>query len=150
MFMITKKGYDKLQEELKFLLEVERPRVLELLQNSRVIGEADMLEDADYIFARNEQDNIENRIIYISNLISESKVVSIKDHYDTVEFGATITLLDCDTDEEKTYQVVSSIESNPSQGLISIESPIVRELLGCTVGEFACHNDKEFELIKIL
>ena len=150
MFKITKKGYNKLQEELKFLLEVERPRVLELLQNYRVIGEVDMLEDTDYISARNEQDNIENRIIYISNLISESKVVSIKDHYDTVEFGATITLLDCDTDEERTYQVVSSIESNPSQGLISIESPIVKELLGCAVGEFAYHNDKEFELIKIL
>ena len=149
MFMITKNGYIKLQEELKYLIEVERPRVLELLKNSRVIGEPDMLEDSDLIFAHNEQDNLENRIIYINNLINESKVVSLKEHYDTVQFGATLTLLDCDTNESKTYQVVSSIESNPSQGLISIESPIVKELLGCSVGDYAYYNDKEYELIKI-
>ena len=149
MFMITKNGYDKLQEELKFLLEVERPRALELLENSRVFGEADMLEDTEYVFACAEQDKIENRIAYIDGLIRDAKVVEIYDHYDTVQFGAIITLLDCDTDKEQTYQIVSSIESNPSQGLISIEAPIIKEFLGSKVGETAFFNDKEYELLAI-
>jgi len=148
MFMITKNGYNKLQEELNYLLEVERPRVIELIENSRVIGDADM-EDSDYMFAKDEQDKVENRICYISNLLENSKPVELKSHYDTVEFGATITLMDIDTEKQMKYTIVSSIESNPSQGFISIEAPIIKELLGAEIGDSAYFNDKEYELIAI-
>lgn len=146
--MITKNGYNKLQEELNYLLEVERPRVIELIENSRVIGDADM-EDSDYMFAKDEQDKVENRICYISNLLENSKPVELKSHYDTVEFGATITLMDIDTEKQMKYTIVSSIESNPSQGFISIEAPIIKELLGAEIGDSAYFNDKEYELIAI-
>ena len=149
MFMITKNGYDKLIEDLKYLLEVERPRALELLECSRVYGEPDMLENTEYVFACSEQDKVENKIASLQVLLNEANVVEIKSHYDKVEFGATITLLDCDTEKKTTYQIVSSVESNPSQGLISIEAPIIREFLGSEVGEIAYFGDKEYELIAI-
>jgi len=146
--MITRNGYNKLKEELNQLISVERPRVIELIENSRVIGDADM-EDSDYMFAKDEQDRVENRICYISNLLDDSKPVDIKGHYDNVEFGATITLMDVDTEKTVKYTIVSSIESDPSHGLISIEAPIIKELIGASVGDSACFNDKEYELLSI-
>lgn len=148
MFMITENGYNKLKEELKFLMEVERPRTLELLENSRVLGDAE-IDDSEYLFAKEEQDRIENRIDYVSNLLNESEIFTPKSSYSEVEFGATITLIDCDTNNKMKYTIVSSFESNPSQGLISIEAPIVKELIGCKIGDFAYFNDKEYELLEI-
>lgn len=147
-FLITKQGYEKLKTELQYLVNIERPRTLELLSNSRVIGDA-QLEDSEYIFARDEQDKIENRISYLSELLNNAKPIELKEQYNTVEFGATITLLDCDTNLKTKYTIVSSVESNPSQGFISIEAPIIKELLGASVGEYAEFNDKEYELLEI-
>lgn len=147
-FLITKQGYENIKNELQHLLNVERPRTLELLSNSRVIGDA-QLEDSEYIFARDEQDKVENRISYLSNLLDNAKPIELKEHYNNVEFGATITLLDCDTNIKTKYTIVSSFESNPSNGYISIEAPIIKELLGASVGDIAEFNDKEYELIEI-
>ena len=148
MFKITRNGYNKLQEELNHLLTVERPRAVELLENSRIVGDADS-DDTDFLFAVEEQDKVENRISYIGSLINDCEVFEPKDSYDTVEFGATITLLDCNTKKELTYTIVSSIESNPTKGLISIEAPIIKDLLGASIGDYAFFNDKEYELISI-
>lgn len=147
-FLITKQGYEKLKTELQYLINIERPRTLELLENSRVIGDAEF-EDSDYIFARDEQDKVENRILYLSNLLDNARPTEFKSHYDKVEFGATITLLDSDTNKQSKYTIVSSVESNPSQGYISIDAPIIKELLGASVGDLAEFGDKEYELISI-
>lgn len=146
--IITKEGYNKLKEELDYLLKVERPNAIELLENSRVLGDAE-IDDSEYLFAKEEQEKVENRIAYISELLNESIVFEPKDSYNKVEFGATITVKDCDTDKLLTYKIVSTVESNPSQGLISMEAPIIKELIGASIGDYAYFNDKEYELISI-
>lgn len=147
-YLITKSGYLKLKEELRFLIEVERPRTIELLENSRVIGDA-QLEDSDYIVACSERDMIEERIDRLTRLIDEARPVDLKTHYDTVEFGAIIEIEDCDTLKRNKYRIVSAVESNPSEGTISIEAPIVKQFIGGSIGDYAEFNGKEYELISI-
>lgn len=147
-YLITKSGYLKLKEDLRFLVEVERPRTIELLKNSRVIGDA-QLEDSDYIVACQERDMVEERINRLKIMLDEAQPVDLKSHYDKVEFGAIIELEDCDTFKRNKYRIVSVVESNPSEGLISIEAPIVKQLLGGKVGDYAEFNGKEYELISI-
>lgn len=128
-FKITKNGYEELKEKLNHLLNVERPAV------SKAIGEAielgDLSENAEYSSAKDKQVVIENSIANLSDLLSRADVVDItKMSGNVIDFGATVELVDEDTDRKVTYQLVSEVESNLENGKISMESPVGRALIG--------------------
>jgi transcription elongation factor GreA len=133
-FKITKKGYEELKEKLNHLLNVERPAV------SKAIGEAiemgDLSENAEYSSAKDKQVIIENSIANLSDLLSRADIVDTsKLTGNIIDFGATVELIDEDTEKEVVYTLVSEVESNLEENKISIESPVGRALIGKSVGD---------------
>jgi transcription elongation factor GreA len=148
---MTVTGKNKLDAELKNLLQVERPAVIKAIEVAR--GHGDLSENADYDAAKERQGFIESRIgeiqakIAVADVIDTSKVKS-----DKIVFGATVQLLDLDTDESKTYKLVGVDEANVKEGLLSVFSPLGRALIGkkkSSIVEFnSPKGDKEFEVVK--
>ncbi|HYH38095.1 MAG TPA: transcription elongation factor GreA [Azospirillum sp.] len=131
---MTAAGYDRLQEELKHLKVVERPAVIKAIAEAREHG--DLSENAEYHAARERQSFIEGRVAELEDKISRAEVIDpAKLSGDTVKFGATVTLADEDTDQEITYQIVGSEESDIKNGFLSITSPLARALIGKSVGD---------------
>ncbi|WP_448188577.1 transcription elongation factor GreA [Azospirillum sp. sgz301742] len=131
---MTAAGYDRLQEELKHLKVVERPAVIKAIAEAREHG--DLSENAEYHAARERQSFIEGRVGELEDKISRAEVIDpTKLSGDTVKFGATVTLADEDTDQEMTYQIVGSEESDIKAGFLSITSPLARALIGKSVGD---------------
>ncbi len=144
-------GKAKLEAELKQLLQVERPSVIKAIEEARSNG--DLSENADYDAAKERQGFIEARIGEIQSKIANAQTVDTsKLQSDKIIFGAHVELLDLDTDEEKTYQIVGEDEANASSGLISIFSPLARQMIGKKAGDVIELNtprgEKEFEVIK--
>ncbi|RTZ58742.1 MAG: transcription elongation factor GreA [Gammaproteobacteria bacterium] len=127
---ITVKGEKKLRDELKQLKNVDRPRVIEAIAEARAHG--DLSENAEYDAAREQQGFIEGRIKEVEAKLSNARVIDPKtlNAEGRVVFGATVTLLDVDTDEEVTYQIVGDDEADIANNLISVSSPIARGLIG--------------------
>ena len=131
---MTAAGYDRLQEELKHLKVVERPAVIKAIAEAREHG--DLSENAEYHAARERQSFIEGRVGELEDKISRAEVIDPAQlSGDTVKFGATVTLADEDTDQEMTYQIVGSEESDIKNGFLSITSPLARALIGKSVGD---------------
>ncbi|MGF1502813.1 MAG: transcription elongation factor GreA [Paracoccaceae bacterium] len=131
---ITKQGYDALNEELKRLKEIERPAVISAIAEAREHG--DLSENAEYHSAREKQSFIEGRIKELEGLIGRADVIDpAKMKGPTVRFGATIRLVDEDTDEEKTYQIVGEPEADINSGKLNIKSPLARGLIGKNEGD---------------
>lgn len=131
---MTAAGYDRLQEELRHLKVVERPAVIKAIAEAREHG--DLSENAEYHAARERQSFIEGRVGELEDKISRAEVIDpTKLGGDTVKFGATVTLADEDTDQEMTYQIVGSEESDIKAGFLSITSPLARALIGKSVGD---------------
>lgn len=131
---MTAAGYDRLQEELRHLKVVERPAVIKAIAEAREHG--DLSENAEYHAARERQSFIEGRVGELEDKISRAEVIDpTKLSGDTVKFGATVTLADEDTDQEMTYQIVGSEESDIKAGFLSITSPLARALIGKSVGD---------------
>jgi len=131
---MTAAGYDRLQEELRHLKVVERPAVIKAIAEAREHG--DLSENAEYHAARERQSFIEGRVGELEDKISRAEVIDpTKLSGDTVKFGATVTLADEDTDQEMTYQIVGSEESDIKLGFLSITSPLARALIGKSVGD---------------
>ena len=131
---LTRESYDSLQEELKRLIREERPRVIQDISEAREHG--DLSENAEYDAAKHRQSFIEGRIQELQNKIARAYVVDLSNlKPDKVVFGATVTLSDTDNDEHLTYRIVGSDESDISLGLISIDSPIARALIGREEGD---------------
>lgn len=135
-FPITVKGYESLQEEIKHLKFVERPDVIKAIASARELG--DLSENAEYHAAREKQAFLEGRIIDLEDKSARAEIIdpsklSGKD----IKFGASITIIDEDTDEKFSYTIVSDYEANINKGLISISSPIARGLIGKSEGESA-------------
>jgi transcription elongation factor GreA len=131
---ITKQGFDRLEEELKHLKTVERPKVIEQIAEAREHG--DLKENAEYHAARDKQSFIEGRIQHIEGVISHAEIIDtaqIKGK--KIVFGAHIKLVDVDTEKEVAYQVVGEVEADLESGRISITSPIARGLLGKEEGD---------------
>ena len=131
---LTAKGFAKLDAELKKLKSVERPQVIAAIAEAREHG--DLSENAEYHAARERQSFIEGRLLELEDKISRAEVIdpqtlSGKD----VKFGATVVLLDEDTDEEKTYQIVGEQEAAIEQGLLNLKSPLARALIGKEPGD---------------
>ena len=131
---MTQNGYDKLVAELKDLKSNQRPAVIAAIAEAREHG--DLSENAEYHAAREQQSFIEGRIQELEGVIGAADVIDItKFSGKTVKFGATVTIVDEETDEEKTVQIVGAYESDADNGQISLTSPIARALIGKSVGD---------------
>lgn len=128
-FPITVGGFEKLSEELKRLKQTERPLIIKAIAEARELG--DLSENAEYHSAREKQSFIEGRIIELEDKIARSDVIDIeKLSGDMVKFGATIRIIDCDTDKEVSYQIVGEYEADLERGMLSIMSPLARAAIG--------------------
>ena len=131
---MTAEGYQALDEELKRLKTVERPAVIGQIAEARSHG--DLSENAEYHAAKERQGWIEGRIAEIEDKISRAQVIDVsKLSGDTVKFGATVSLVDEDTEEDARYQVVGDHEADVREGRISLSSPLSRAMIGKAVGD---------------
>ena len=131
---ITHNGFSALEEELRQRQQVERPRIIQAISDARALG--DLSENAEYHAAKEAQSMNEGRILELESLISRAEIIDIaKLSGDRVKFGATVKLVDEDTDETKTYQIVGEPEADVRSGRVSVTSPIARALMGKTVGD---------------
>lgn len=149
---ITTSGYAALEAELKRRQQVERPRIITAIAEARALG--DLSENAEYHAAKEAQSLNEGRILELEGLISRAEVFDTsRMSGTTVKFGATVTLVDEDTEEEKIYQFVGEPEADVSQGKVSIKSPIARAMIGKSVGDSVEVNapggGKSYEIINI-
>ena len=131
---ITLNGLEKLKEELVFLKEKKRPEIVAAIAEARSHG--DLKENAEYHAAKERQGFVEGRIQELNGKLAQCNVIDISRlSGEKVIFGATVTYLDLETDEEKTYQIVGEDEADLEKGKISYNSPIARALIGKIVGD---------------
>lgn len=131
---VTKIGFENLEAELQNLKSVERPNVIAAIAEAREHG--DLSENAEYHAAREQQSFIEGRIQELEAVVSKAKVIDPTTlSGDSVKFGATILIVDEDTDEEETYQIVGDYEADIDNGKLSISAPIARALMGKSEGD---------------
>jgi transcription elongation factor GreA len=148
---MTRAGHTALEVELKHLKSVERPAIIRAIAEAREHG--DLSENAEYHSAREKQSFIEGRIKEIESIISLAEVIDPASLSGTIKFGATVTVVDEDTDEEKTWQIVGEYEANIEKGLLNIKSPIARALIGKDEGDSVEVNtpggQKSYEILSI-
>lgn len=152
-FPITKSAYVKLEQEIKKLKAEDRPSIIKEISTAREKG--DLSENAEYHAAREKQSFIEGRIMELEDKMARSEVIDIsKLSGGQVKFGATVTLIDEDTDEEVEYIIVGEYEADISKRRISIISPIARALIGKSIGDLVEVNTprgtKAYEILSVL
>ena len=131
---MTAAGYVRIEEELKRLKREERPDIIRAIATAREHG--DLSENAEYHAAKERQAIVEGRVTELEDKLSRAEIIDVsKLSGDDIKFGAHVTLADDDTDEESTYQIVGSEESDIRNGLLSITSPLARALIGRTPGD---------------
>ena len=148
---LTRAGYDKLDAELKHLKSVERTAIIQAISAAREHG--DLSENAEYHSAKEKQSFIEGRIKELEGVISLAEVIDPTKLSGTIKFGATVALVDEDTNEEKTYQIVGEYEADIEHGRLNIKSPLARALIGKTVGDSVevrtPGGDRAYEILRI-
>ena len=148
---VTPRGYKAMDEELKKLKSTERPAVIRAIAEAREHG--DLSENAEYHAAREQQSHIEGRIKELEGLISLADVIDVSKLSGSIKFGATVTLVDEDTDQESTYQIVGEPEADIEKGLLNIRSPIARALIGKEEGDSVDVNTpggtKSYEILNV-
>lgn len=149
---MTAGGFAALEVELKQRQQVERPRIITAIAEARALG--DLSENAEYHAAKEAQSLNEGRIMELESLIGRADIIDVsKLGGDTIKFGATVTLIDDDTEEKKHYQIVGEPESDVKSGKVSIGSPIARALIGKKVGDSVQVNTpgggKSYEVINV-
>lgn len=149
---MTVAGYAALEVELKRRQQEERPRIIQAIAEARSHG--DLSENAEYHAAKESQSLNEGRIAELEDKLSRADIIDVsKLSGNTVKFGATVTLIDEDTDAEKRYQIVGDMEADVKSGKVSISSPISRALIGKKVGDSVEVNTpgggKSYEIMKI-
>jgi len=149
---MTQGGYTKLREELRWRQQSERPRIIEAISEARAHG--DLSENAEYHAAKEAQSHNEGRIGELEDYVGRADIIDLsKMSGDTVKFGATVKLVDEDTEEERTYQIVGDQEADVKAGRISISSPISRALIGKSVGDsievVAPGGSKAYEILAV-
>lgn len=133
-FPMTQAGFDQLKEELRWRQQEERPRIIEAISEARAHG--DLSENAEYHAAKEAQSLNEGRIGEVEDYIARAEVIDVaKLTGTTIKFGATVTLIDEDSEEERVYQIVGDQEADVKKGRISISSPIARALIGKSAGD---------------
>ena len=148
---MTRAGFDQLDKELRDLKGVERPAVIRAIAEAREHG--DLSENAEYHSAREKQSFIEGRIKELEMIISRAEVIDVAKLSGSVKFGATVTVVDEDTEEEKTFQLVGEQEADLERGLLNVRSPLARALIGKDVGDsvevITPGGDKAYEILSI-
>ena len=150
---MTKVGAEKLREQLHELKTVDRPRITAAIAEARAHG--DLSENAEYHAAREQQSFMEGRVNKIESTLADVQIINVQEinETDKVVFGATVTILNLNSDEEVTYQIVGELEADINTGLISIASPIARSLIGKQVGDIVDVNAPsgviEYEIIQV-
>ena len=149
---MTAAGHLALEEELKQRQAVERPRIIEAIAEARSHG--DLSENAEYHAAKEAQSHNEGRIAELEDKIARADIIDVsKLSGDTIKFGATVTLIDEDTDEKKVWQIVGEPEADAKSGKISITSPLARALIGkkkgTSVEVVAPGGAKAYEIAKV-
>ena len=130
---LTRAGHTALNDELKRLKSVERPEVIRAIAEAREHG--DLSENAEYHAAREKQSFIEGRVKELEGILSLAEVIDTSKLSGTIKFGATVALVDEDTEEEKTYQIVGEPEADIEAGKLNIKSPLARALIGKEEGD---------------
>lgn len=146
---MTQAGLDELNEELKVLIHIDRPTVIEEIKAARAQG--DLSENADYDAARDRQAALEARIRELESIIDRAEIIEENgDGYQSVRLGATVTILDLEFDEEETFTIVGSVEANPDNGKLSNVSPLAQAMMEKVVGDVVTIKvDKPYK-VKIL
>jgi transcription elongation factor GreA len=149
---MTARGLKNLEDELRTLKSVERPAVIRAIAEARTHG--DLSENAEYHAARERQSFTEGRIQELEDKISRAEIIDVsKLGGKAVKFGATVTLVDDDTDEKIVYQIVGEDESDIKAGLLSISSPLARALINKSVKDTVevstPKGSKSYEVVKV-
>ena len=150
---ITLQGLEKLKVELKELKNIKRPNIVKAIAEAR--GHGDLKENAEYHAAKEEQSKIEGRIIEINDLIARANVIDITklEKKDIAVFGATVSLLDLQDNQKKTYKIVGKDEADIKKNYIYFRSPIGRALIGKNKNDMVVvatpSGEKNFEIIEI-
>jgi len=152
-YPLTKKGAEKLREELAHLKKIDRPRVIAAIAEARAHG--DLKENAEYHAAREQQGFIEGRIQRLQSTISHAQIIDVAalNAGSKVVFGATVTLSDEETAVQTTYQIVGDLEADIKHNRIAVSSPIARALIGKEEGDvvvvLAPAGDREYEIVGV-
>ncbi len=150
---LTLKGAQRLRDELDQLKSVKRPEVITAIAEARAHG--DLKENAEYHAAREQQSFIEGRIKQLEGELSHAEVIDVAqlNAGSRVVFGATVTLADVETDEEKKYQIVGDLEADIKLAMIAISSPLARALIGKNEGDSvvidAPAGQREYEIVSV-
>jgi len=150
---MTVRGAEKLRQELARLKQVERPRVIQAIAEARAHG--DLRENAEYAAAKEQQGFIEGRIREIEAKLANAQIIDVRqiNANGKVVFGATVELIDEETGEEVTYQIVGEDEADIGEGLISVNSPIARALIGREEGDVvtvkAPAGERRYEIVAV-
>ncbi len=150
---MTVRGAEKLREELEYLKNISRPKIIEAIAEARAHG--DLKENAEYHAAREQQGFCEGRIQDIEGKLSKAQIIDVTKlaNNGRVVFGATVALLKSDTEEEIRYRIVGDDEADIKEGLISINSPIARGLIGKEVDDVVIvktpAGDVEYEILEV-
>ena len=150
---ITYQGLEKLKKELEELKNIKRPKIVEAIAEARAHG--DLKENAEYHAAKEEQAKIEGRIIKINDLIARANVIDVTqlEKKDSVIFGSTVSLLDLENKQKKTYKIVGKDEADLTKNYIYFKSPIGKALIGKNKKDLVTVNipsgEKNFEIIKV-
>ena len=147
---LTKAGFDKLDSELRILKSIERPNIIKAISEAREHG--DLSENAEYHAAREKQSFIEGRIKELEGIISLAEVIDVSKLTGSIKFGATVELIDEETEENKIYKIVGEAEADIENKLLNIKSPLARALIGKEEGDSAevtaPGGKKSFEIVK--
>ena len=149
---MTADGYRKIEEEIRHLKTVERPAVIAAIAEARTHG--DLSENAEYHAAKERQGFIEGRLMELDDLMSRAQVIDTsKLAGDQIKFGATVTVIDEDTEAKAVYQIVGDFEADVKKGKISVSSPIARALIGKEAGDTVEVNTpgggRSYEIVKV-
>lgn len=148
---LTRAGYDALNDELKALKSVERPAVIRAIAEAREHG--DLSENAEYHAARERQSFIEGRVKELEGILSLAEVIDTSRLSGAVKFGARVTVVDEETEEEKTFQLVGEPEADLERGLLNVKSPLARALIGKDEGDSVevrtPGGERSYEILRI-
>jgi transcription elongation factor GreA len=149
---MTAQGFQALETEIKHLKSVERPAVIRAISEARAHG--DLSENAEYHSAKERQSFIEGRVLELEDKLSRAQVIDVsKLSGKVVKFGATVTVVDEDTDQKAKYQIVGDLEADFAKGRISLSSPLARALIGKTNGDTVEVNTpsggRSYEITKV-
>jgi transcription elongation factor GreA len=149
---MTASGFARLEEELRYLKSTARPEVIRAIAEAREHG--DLSENAEYHAARERQSFIEGRVAELEDKIARAEVIDVASlDGDTVKFGATVTLVDEDTEAESAYQLVGELEADVKEGRLAITAPLARALIGKEVGDsvevMTPAGSKAYEILKV-